>query len=281
MTFETDSGPPRDFRSLRDLMVNETVKLPKRLQQVAKFAMSNPDEIAFGTAASIAERAHVQPSTLVRFSQAIGYRGFSELQEVFRERLRDRPANYSDRLQSLRENTGSDSTVAVLLEGFSRAAGRSIDMLRDRIELDQIDTAARRLADAETIYLIGQRRSFPISAYMSYAFGQLGIKTLLNGSPAGTDAEALSFATERDAAIAVSFTPYAPTTLTHVRQLNARGTPVISITDSPFSPLVSLSTQWFEVVEADYQGFRSLAATMVLAMTLTVAVAELRRADKK
>ena len=281
MSIAGDDGPPRDFRALRDLMVSETVKLPKRLQQVANFAMSNPDEIAFGTAASIAERAQVQPSTLVRFSQAIGYRGFSELQDVFRERLRDRPSNYSDRLDSLRENAGAKSPVAALLEGFCRAAGRSIDMLRDRIELSQIDAAAERLAAAETIYLLAQRRSFPISAYMSYAFGQLGVKNMLVGSPAGTDAETLAFATERDAAIAISFTPYAPTTLTHVRQIGARGTPVIAITDSPFSPLVSSSSLWFEVVEADYEGFRSLSATMALAMTLTVAVAELRRTAQK
>ena len=281
MSIETDREPPRDFRALRDLMVSEAIKLPKRLQQVANFAMSNPDEIAFGTAASIAERAQVQPSTLVRFSQAIGYRGFSELQEVFRERLRDRPSNYTQRLEQLRENAGSSSSVATLLEGFCRAAGRSLEVLRDRIELSQIDAAAARLAAAETIYLIAQRRAFPISAYLSYAFGQLGVKNVLIGSAAGTDAETLSFASERDAAIAISFTPYAPTTLTHVRQVGARGAPVIAITDSPFSPLVSVSTLWFEVVEADYEGFRSLSATMALAMTLTVAVAELRRAGGK
>jgi DNA-binding MurR/RpiR family transcriptional regulator len=281
MTIESEDGPPRDFRALRDLMVSRAIKLPKRLQQVANFAMANPDEIAFGTAASIAERADVQPSTLVRFSQAIGYRGFSELQDVFRERLRDRPANYDDRMQALRQTVGDTSAAAVILDGFCRAAARSLETLRERIDMQSIDVAAHKLADAETIFLIAQRRSFPITSYMNYAFGQLGIKSVLIGSPAGTDAETLSFATSRDAVVAISFTPYAPATLTHVRQVAQRGAPIICITDSPFSPLVSSSTMWFEVVEADYEGFRSLSATMVLAMTLTVAVAELRRERKK
>jgi len=53
--------------------------------------------------------------------------------------------------------------------------------------------------------------------------------------------------------------------------------PQVVITDSPFSPLVPRDGVWFEVVEADFDGFRSLSATMALAMTLTVAIADARR----
>jgi DNA-binding MurR/RpiR family transcriptional regulator len=116
---------------------------------------------------------------------------------------------------------------------------------------------------------------------MSYALGQLGIKSVLIGSSAGTDAETLRFASSRDAAVAVSFSPYAPASLAHVRQIAAQGTPIIAITDGPFSPLVTTSSLWFEVAEADYEGFRSLSATLTLVMTLMVAVADIRRRSKK
>lgn len=276
-----DFRAPPDFKTLRDLLVAGETKLPKRLQQVAAFAVQNPDEIAFGTVASIAEFAGVQPSTLVRFAQALGYSGFSELQGVFRERLRDRPSNYDARLAALRELTAEQSTSGALLDGFANAAIHSIDLLRERISVATLDAAAERLAGAETIYLIGLRRSFPAASYLSYAFGQLDIKSVLVGSYAGTDVETLKFAGPKDAAIAISFSPYAPATLGHVRQLAAQSVPVVAITDSPFSPLVSLSELWFEVVEADYDGFRSLAATFALAMTLSVAIADRRRAGEK
>ncbi|MET0427892.1 MAG: SIS domain-containing protein, partial [Microvirga sp.] len=136
---------------------------------------------------------------------------------------------------------------------------------------------ARILGDGETIYLIAQRRSFPITSYLSYALSKLGIRNILIGSAAGTDTETLSFATPRDAALAISFTPYAATTIGHARQLAALGTPMVVITDSPFSPLVGEGRLWFEVVEADFEGFRSLSASLVLAMTLAVAVADYRR----
>ena len=48
------------------------------------------------------------------------------------------------------------------------------------------------------------------------------------------------------------------------------------ITDSAFSPLAEHAQVRFDVVEADFAGFRSLSATMALAMALTVSVAQRR-----
>ena len=132
------------------------------------------------------------------------------------------------------------------------------------------------LAPADTIYLIGQRRSFPVTAYLNYVFGKLGVRNVLIGSAPGNDAETLSFARVQDAAIAVSFTPYASSTVDFARRIAERGAPVVVITDSPFSPLLPLTGVWFEVVEEDFEGFRPLSATLALAMALAVAVAEAR-----
>ena len=87
---EAMEGAPQDYEALRALLVSRREVLPKRLKQLASFALEQPEEIAFGTVAEIAEHAGVQPSTLVRFAQTLGYHGFSHLQQVFRARLRER-----------------------------------------------------------------------------------------------------------------------------------------------------------------------------------------------
>ena len=88
---------PVDFAALRQMMLDERRKLPKRISQVAAYSLDNPDEIAFGTAASIAASAGVQPSTLIRFARFFGFDGFTSLQSLFRERLRDRNLSYESR----------------------------------------------------------------------------------------------------------------------------------------------------------------------------------------
>jgi DNA-binding MurR/RpiR family transcriptional regulator len=273
----TTDAAPRDFASLRALIIERAGVLPKRLTQIATYAVENPDEVAFGTVASIAQNADVQPSTLVRLSQALGYQGFSDLQEVFRARLRDRVLNYDERLEQLREHARDGSKSSLILQGFSEAAERSIAELRQKIEPQHLEKAVAKLESAETIYLIGLRRSFPISSYMSYAFGKLGIKNVLIDAVGGLAAEDVGFATPKDCVLAISFTPYASETVSLAQRAAARRVPVIAITDSPFSPLVSIAGQWFEIQESNYEGFRSMAATLSLAMTLTVAVAERRK----
>lgn len=273
-----DDTVPRDFPALRALIAARAPTLPRRLTQVASFALDNPDDIAFGTAASVAQRSGVQPSTLVRFSQALGYQGFSDLQEVFRARLRDRVPSYEERLKQLREHGGS-SKSGLLLQGFADAAERSVADLRLKLAPEALDTAVEILAKAETIYLVGLRRSFPITSYMAYAMGKLGIRNLLVDGIAGLGAEQIGFISPRDAVLAISFTPYASETVSLVHAAKARHAKVVSITDSIFSPIAPTADTWLEIVEADFEGFRSMAATMALAMTLTVAVAS-RRGEK-
>ncbi|THD43279.1 MAG: MurR/RpiR family transcriptional regulator [Bradyrhizobium sp.] len=280
MTVKTPTAP-REFNDLRDLIMVKRDKLPKRLAQVAAFTVESPDDIAFGTVGSIAEQAAVHPSTLVRFAQALGYDGFSDLQAVFQQRLRDRPSPYDARLDAVGARTSGPSPVAALVEGFSQASIRSVERLRERIEVAALNEASEILARANTVYLIGLRRSYPVTSYLNYAFGTLGVQTVLAGSPSGVDREALSFAGPRDAALAISVAPYTPAAIEYARQVAMQKTPLIAITDSPFSPLATTTSLWFEIVESDFEGFRTLAATMTLAAVLAVAVAEKRRANDK
>ncbi|MBB3300636.1 RpiR family transcriptional regulator [Rhizobium anhuiense] len=267
---------PRDFESLRSTIIERKANMPKRLAQVAAFALGNPDEIAFGTTASIAAASDVQPSTLVRLAHHLGYGGFSDLQSIFRERLRDRTLSYEERLVTLEQSSGDDED-ANLLSGFIAAANQSVNRLAATVQSDTFTKAVNILAGAETIYLIAKRRSYPLTAHMTYAFSKLNIRHQIVASPNGVDPEMVQFATPRDAAIAASFSPYAADSLSQSQELADRGVPVIAITDSAFSPLAACATHWFEVAEADFAGFRSLSASMALTMALPVAIAERRR----
>ena len=270
-------GAPKNFEALRTLILERRRELPKRLAQVAAFALDNPDEIAFGTAASIATDAAVQPSTLVRFSQTFGFDGFSALQAVFRARLRERNSSYEDRLAELEGGDAVAAGSAGILNSFVSAAHRSLDNLSAAIDPQKFESASRLLASAGTIHLIARRRSYPIATYMAYALSQLKIRCQIAGTASGIDDDLLALADEGDAAFAVSFSGYAPETSAQASALAARGIPVVSLTDSAFSPLAECSTIWFELVEADHAGFRSLSASMAFAMALAVAIAEERR----
>jgi DNA-binding MurR/RpiR family transcriptional regulator len=262
---------PGDFETLKARLVEIEPSLPKRLRQTAAYALSHPQEIALGTAASIAQRAQVQASTLVRFAQALGFAGFSDLQGVFRAHLRRRWPDYQERLHTL------PGDASHLLEGFADAATRSVAALRAGLDRTALASAVERLAGARLVFVVAQRRSFGVAHYLAYAFGQLDIAVVLADDVGGLGAEQLGAVAPQDVLLAVSFAPYSPKTLGLAKIARARGAVVVAITDSALSPLAALADIKLEVSESDFGAFRSLAATHCLATTLAVAVAEKRR----
>ena len=271
------SAPPKDFDELRAAILSRRATLPRRLTQVAGYALDNPDEMAFGTAAGIAGAAEVQPSTLVRFAQHFGFDGFSSLQKVFRNRLRERTSSYEERLRLIDRSAAQATGSFGILDGFVDAGHRSLDGLRQGVAPEAFEHAVDMLAGARTIYLIARRRSYPIAAYMAYAFGKLRVQCVTVGTAAGIDDDLLALAGPEDVAFVTSFASYAAESVAQAKAMAERGVPVVTLTDSALSPLAEYSAVWFEVAEADHAGFRSLSASMALAMALTVAVAEKRR----
>jgi DNA-binding MurR/RpiR family transcriptional regulator len=278
MSDQATAEPPETFEALKDRLIEIEPSLPKRLRQAAAYALEHPDEFALGTASGVARKAEVQASTLVRFAQTLGFGGFSDLQEVFRSRLRNRWPDYSERLKVLHETARDSGDPTNLLIGFADSASSSIARLREAVDKRDLDRATDLLARAKTIYCLGQRRSFGVAHYLSYALAQLGLTACLIDNVGGLGPEQIGRAGPMDALIAISFAPYSPFTVDVAKRAGRAKTPTVVVTDSALSPLAGLADVRFEIVESDFGSFRSLAATFCLAMTLAVATAE-RRAE--
>lgn len=270
------------FDDLRASIVASSSQLPKKLAQAAHYALAHPDEIALGTAAGIAKSASVQPSTLVRLAQQLGFRGFSDFQDVFRSRLKLRASSYEERLTRLESGLSSPGMPApnpdaALIAGFVHAARQSLDGLTSTLDMTVFSQAVSMLAKANLIYVVARRRSYPLAAQLAYTFSQLGVKTIMLDSANHIDGEQIGLAGVDEAAILCSFSPYAAETVSYAARLVANGVPFLAITDSALSPLARATPYWLEVAESDFAGFRSLSAGIALAMALPVAVAERRR----
>ncbi len=146
MSYQATIEPPESFDHFQRRLIEIEPHLPKRLRQAAAYALEHPDEFALGTASALARNAEVQASTLVRFAQTLGLAGFSELQEVFRSRLRNRWPDYSERLRALQQNARDSGDPTHLLFGFADSAAASIARLRDNVQRRELDRAVSLLA---------------------------------------------------------------------------------------------------------------------------------------
>ena len=266
---------PQTYDELRAEISGEHGSLSKRLRQIAEFALANPNDMALATVSEIAERADVQPSTLIRFAKAFGYDGFTAMQRVFRLRLTEQQPSYSERIKVIqRRGASAPVTPASMLDSFTEASIQALRHLREETRGDLLNSAVAMLARASAVHVVGQRRAFPVAAYLAYGMNHLGRRAFLVDSVGGMSAEQGSAVHKGDTLIAVSFSPYSPETLAVAEAAVKAGASVLAITDGPLSPLAPLAKICLEVEEAEVLSFRSLSACMCLALTLVVSLGQ-------
>ena len=268
-----EAAKAMSYDELRGAIAQRHRALSGRLQQIAEFVLDHPTDVALGTVAEVAQRAKVQPSAIVRFARALGYGGFTEMQQVFRSRLVASVApSYKERIAGLRRDGRFHDTndPRALLARFASEGMISLESLQDAVHERDLARAIALLGAAHTIYVLGLGGSFPVATHLTYVLRKLGRRVVLLdglGSALGEQAVAAS---PQDALIAVSFKTYNPDTARMFPELVARGVPAVSITDSLLSPIVEGADVVFEIPDMPEAALRTMVAPMCLAQSLAV-----------
>ena len=272
MNAEPPISPPASVAELRERLAQINDGLPKRLRQCADYFADNLDRIAVSTVAELAAGADVPPSAVMRFCQILGYTGFSELQKLFREAYAPGWPDYATRMKNLKQS-GAGTAPALLAE-FVEAGRLSLESLAKSVDEAALGAAVALLAQAETVHVVGLRRAFPVAAYLAYVFEKMAVPAMLHDGVGKLDhRHALR---KGDAVLAISFAPYSEETLALAQDARARGLSVVAMTDGAASPLGKLGTAVLTVTEVDFGAFRSLSATIAMALALAVAVGSAR-----
>lgn len=267
-----DQPAPTTVEEFRERLAAITDGLPKRLRQCADYIAANTDRIAVSTVADLAAGADVPPSALMRFCQILGYSGFSEMQRLFREAYAPGWPDYATRLSNLK--AGGAGSPAALVAEFVEAGRVSLEGLAKSLDPQALDQAVRTLAVAETIHLVGLRRAFPVASYLAYVFEKMAVPAMLHDGVGKLDHR---FALRPgDAVLAITFAPYSEETIALAQDAAARGLAVVALTDRLTSPLARAASSVLTVSEVDFGAFRSLSATIALAIALAVAVGSAR-----
>ncbi len=266
---------PDTFEGLKSLIAERYPGFRGQMKRIAEHAIENPNDMALKTVAQVAGDIGVQPSSMVRFAKGLGFDGFSDVQQVYRTRLMNASSSYVERIRTQRRGqrvTDHVDTPDAVLTEFVEQGIASLETLRLQTQPEKIVQALHVLSGARDIYLLAQRRAFPVAFYLSYALARLERRCILLDGVGGLLTQQASLATPEDAIVAVSFRPYSPSVVEIVTERSESGVPIISITDSALSPLALESAVSFETHEHEDSGFRTLVAPMCLAQTLVVSL---------
>jgi DNA-binding MurR/RpiR family transcriptional regulator len=267
----------KTLETLRGDIVRRYEELSPRLQQVAKYVLENPNDMALQTLAVIAERCEVQPSTIVRFAKTFGYEGASDMQELFKdEMLTQAPSpSYAERIRQFSRRAGAAGALAPqdVMHEFADSNILALEHLKSSVRKADLERAVEMIGGANAVYIVGLRRSFPVASYLAYALRHVDKRAYLLDGVAGMLAEQSTMLTSKDLLIAISFQPYAAETVEIVSSTREQKARIIAITDSRLSPIAAASDLVFEIKDAEVRQFRSLTASLCLAQSLVISYA--------
>ena len=275
---ETGHDKTMSFDELRDEINERFDTLSPHLQRLARYALHNSNGFALATVVEIARENDVQPSSVVRFAKSFGFRGFSDLQKVFRHRLIEGTPELRSQIYAEHESLEklAEDEPLRLLQDFSQASIDAVVGMRKSIANEDLIAALEMLDRAQTIYVIGQRRAFPVASYVAYGLARLELKCHFLDFVGGMALQHVAAMTEHDLLFAVSFAPYTPEVVKIVKDVHNRGVPVLAVTDTERSPLATHSARSFKIHDDSIRRFRPLSPSIVLVQCLVLGLSYLK-----
>ena len=151
--------------------------LTPSFKRLAEFILNRELDVAFMTATELARALDIDAATVVRFSQALGYRGYRELSREIQQTVKeDLMASYSGfeqakndsaRLRALLENERHNLEIAIAQAG-ERAA--------EVVEL---------LAKAQRVWVVGEASARHLADFFAAQLRMANLKvTAINADPA-------------------------------------------------------------------------------------------------
>lgn len=235
-------------------------------RRVAEVVLAQPQLVAFGTVADLADAAGAGAATVVRLAAKLGFDGFSSLQQAVQADLANqlRPA-----AQRIREQ-GAAGTVAQHLHLESANLTATLSGLDDAV----VGAVVDRLADTDRrVRVVSGDASQGVARQLVGDLAALRDDvSMLDGNEVSVLRQA-SLLRPSDALVAIDVRRYDRWLVDVVRTSHRIGCPIIAVTDSRLSPLAIVAEHTLTVSAVGGGPFESHVGTLALCNLLVAGVA--------
>jgi DNA-binding MurR/RpiR family transcriptional regulator len=210
-------------------------------KDVAQYVVDHLDEVAFHTAEELARRANTSSSTVVRFSQALGFEGFPELQEAARDEYRHHhrvnanpthPAETATPLFSLDQSPFEHAVAAdhVNVEDTARRVSRS-----------EVEGAIEAIAAADRVLIAGTDQMAFFASYLRHLLMLLDVRAEIAASPSQEALSRLGRIDEHTLVIGLSAGRPHPLVVRAMKIARHRKAATLAIVDATLSDVSKLA----------------------------------------
>ena len=260
--------PPESAKAVIAALTDAFPDLPPALQVAARHIIDHPREVGVQSMRSLATKASVHPNAFVRVARQIGFNGYDEMRERFRDFVLSNDfGGFRDRTRWLRRLANEGGTAAIVGE-MAGAITENVERGFGKLSVEMLEQTCASILDANRVYVLGLGAAYGLAQQFAYVAGMAFAHIMPIPRHGTLPIDNLAFAGSADVLLAMTFQPYRAETMAAVRLAKRRGVQVIGITDSATSPLARAANSALICPTHTPQFFESHAAVTGLLETL-------------
>ncbi len=206
---------------------------------IADYLLRNQVRVTALGIEELAEACEVSTATISRFARDLGFKNYAAMRGAVAETLQSvlQPV---DKLRNTIARRESAATPAVESLGYAEAAIAASARALDNAEVGRI---VKRLTEARTVYVLGFGLSSHLAGTLAMHLQPFCPHVVEVAASGGTEVAAghLANITSKDVLVVISLPRYALDVVRLTQFARDHGATVVSITDSPASPLAELA----------------------------------------
>jgi DNA-binding MurR/RpiR family transcriptional regulator len=207
-------------------------------KDVAQYIVDHLDEAAFQTAEELARRANTSSSTVVRFSQALGFEGFPELQQAARDEYRRRPAGAAETVTAAAPLFSLDHTE---FEAALAADHVNVEDTAHKLSRSDVEAAVDAIVSAEKVLIAGTDQMAFFASYLRHLLMLLDLRAEIVASPSQEALGRLSRIDAGTLVVGLSAGRPHPLITRTMKLARHRKAPTLAITDATLSEVARLA----------------------------------------
>jgi DNA-binding MurR/RpiR family transcriptional regulator len=210
-------------------------------KDVAQYIVDHLDEAAFQTAEELARRANTSSSTVVRFSQALGFEGFPELQQAAREEYRRRHGASNGAVNGVASTAPLFSLDHTEFEAALAADHVNVEDTAHKLSRSDVEAAIDAIVSAEKVLIAGTDQMAFFASYLRHLLMLLDLRAEIVASPSQEALGRLSRIDEQTLVIGLSAGRPHPLITRTMKLARHRKAPTLAITDATLSEVARLA----------------------------------------
>jgi DNA-binding MurR/RpiR family transcriptional regulator len=240
---KTAAMPPSasGHQTLSEYISSRFDEFSRSQKDVAQYVVDHLDEVAFHTAEELARRASTSSSTVVRFSQALGFEGFPELQAAARDEYRRRGPGGHQEVEPL------FSIDQGPFEAVIAADWANVEETARKVSRSEVEGAVEAIATADRVIIAGVDQMAFFASYLRHLLMLLDIRAEIAASPSQEALARLGRIDERTLVIGLSAGRPHPLVVRAMKIGRHRRAGTIAIADASLSDVAKLAerTLWY------------------------------------